>query len=104
MNSPKKTIQNFHRNLPQKARISIFGGKKELENFINDSDGNPGSLRTSLIKKSININNKKNEEYLLGCESIYEKFSIKKIRPSCYTLNDHSNQGGSTVLSLKRIK
>jgi len=84
-----------HRNLPHKARISIFNGKKELETFINDSQS-----EKQLLDQSQNLSNKR--QYILGCQSIYEKFSMKKgFRASSFSLNEPLSQ---SIVSLKRIK
>lgn len=92
--SVRKTQKTFPRNLPHKARISIFNGKKELETFINDeSQPERSKLNLSLKKKD-------NNDYLMDCQSIYEKFSIKKGKPRRSTYSDPSQ----TIVSLKRIK
>ena len=92
--SVRKTQKTFPRNLPHKARISIFNGKKELETFINDeSQPERSKLNLSLKKKD-------NNDYLMDCQSIYEKFSIKEGKPRRSTYSDTSQ----TIVSLKRIK
>ena len=92
--SVRKTQKTFPRNLPHKARISIFNGKKELETFIND-ESQPERSKLSLSPKK-----KDNSDYLMDCQSIYEKFSMKKGKPRRSTHSDPSQ----TIVSLKRIK
>ena len=92
--------KQFHRNLPHKARISIFNGKKELETFINEDNNSNKSTESIHARKGRNL--KRNKEYLLGCESIYEKFTIKKDAKSSISFTP--NHSKATIISLKRIR
>ena len=64
--------------LPSKARCSIFNGRKDLENFINDIEVHESIKFSSPANKIQRPSNYNKEMYYTSLQSIYEKLSIKK--------------------------
>ena len=78
---------------------ALAGYCKNIDVFINEDNSSSKAIESSLRKSG-------NCEFLLDCESIYEKFTSKKgVFRSDYSLNSNKSPNKSySKLSLRRIK